>query len=1800
MNQYLYHFRQKRFSLKEKRLLGLQIRTPEILKEASDVLAELKKEIPDSNVVQASADSVEENQRNKFIDQVRAGLSTLDPQIKALASNNLVTLAKATTSNNLKALKLAVEADAGAGKEKKEDEIGFMAKAGDSMEEVADSVLPKKWAESMSRNQKIAFTGITGVAAAALVYQGLRWLFGRGKKSVEAGKEAAKASSGGFLQKLAIGLGIGALAFGSYKAYEMYKEVGSIGGMIAKMQEEAMKSISAATAAAKKTASDAANSTKEFLGLLKPWEKYKLTEEDYKNAVAAPDTKPQNIAKNEIRKIFGLKNGETSPEYEEFMQEMKVNNEVYEIDGITYTGAERSQRKCESFFESVYGEIADWVELHPVETAVGGFFAIKYGILQKALQVSGSAFKKCIAIGRALLRFGVRHPLVSLLLAGGAIGAIFASKKQLQGALAPADMSEFAKALVDGKPIFINAETKAPIDNLSANIMGSFSEGTSEALKDFDNLVSNLAGATVEMLGQIWEKIPQAIQINEFEFIVSKNGDGFDELWSSLEKQERTLRSKKNIDERMYNNLSAIRIALSQFESTFFAGITDTGFQPSEDSVQMYSHFVKAMEDAGFTVQIIDDIVQYRLKDSDENIHLCMNPNIKDVDKAVQASANLIDSDSAFSQYWQAALMEFRTYQKGDNIFYMYFGNGFFAWDPAYPSRYLTLQIDAFQELLGEGFNSAEFGKAAGLAAGATGIIALSTIPPTLLKRYLVGGGRPIGPGRFGSFGKWFNRAANIAPGVYPAKLVSRGHRALRDIQEYGHLIKEYTKGGMAVDEARDTAKLVVTALGHQRISGGEIRRVIQGSYWQRKLTLQYLCFKDPSLRFLQAELESAQKAGNGFDAFNTSAIAAMDSALGKIPGTEVTRRALDMILRISRADYIKRSVDMLNSGGSVEKLFKMGSYADEIFDAAAASKDLRHLDEFVAAIESMEDANRLKHMTRLCEKIPIDDLKSIGFVLDDIVLGVKNIAPADKAAFIIKASKIYGANRLVTAGFSAEELHTILSGVPAGVVDARVLAEADGLVRLARAQVAADIVALKAGLDPKALKTLDALMQDDFFVKLLKESGKTSDEAMAFMKNFDNLDADTLIRLKESGGARKLLAGGIKTGNQAEVDHIIKIANRAAKIRVLVNAAGVVGDLFCVYMMFEDLKANNMRIQETNNPQLKLLYQQADLLYYAEGGSGAAGLMLYGVAVYSSATAGAGVITALGAPAGLILLPIAALTYGARVTYTALEASAEYHTLTEADLVGFSSGKILQHINSTDTNTRLNFSQTLAEWVPTDSWTQWGGEYNPDDANLGARHEGYRAYYALIAQSVLPSPTVLDLDMSAEEIQAMPPEEIQSRLKIYQQDMNSRFVFDALSYIAFKTEKSFEGVSPELLNTAQLYATQQYKTRKNNPEAPIPYRPWNDSAAWRSVEAGIQEEKSEHMSALENQLIDFSANPKQFEASAPSIFLDLLQHDLATFEMKVLHTDYSGVADDWEQNVARGYAAWKIREVFSIIVKDVVRGTINTGHIRQVLIDCRSILTENPDTYALAGANSKHAGFYHFRGSNEYALTSSERGIPSLLHEYPIIALKKASVDVKSPTPINALRFHSGSTNQVELSMEQEGGVHGAFLSGMTGYSIQKIDGVGAKFTYGGDVAQLPNSGTYYFWKPGNTTTRPDLKIIFHKVDKKVVVGSLAEARDVIAERNGPDMIRVAGNELLSKKQYISLESTDSYSIQFGQVFNKYLYMRFSGSEWVVSIGGSEGPWHGTSSYRAKGFSDAVTKKYNDIIKQLDDINRK
>lgn len=122
----------------------------------------------------------------------------------------------------------------------------------------------------------------------------------------------------------------------------------------------------------------------------------------------------------------------------------------------------------------------------------------------------------------------------------------------------------------------------------------------------------------------------------------------------------------------------------------------------------------------------------------------------------------------------------------------------------------------------------------------------------------------------------------------------------------------------------------------------------------------------------------------------------------------------------------------------------------------------------------------------------------------------------------------------------------------------------------------------------------------------------------------------------------------------------------------------------------------------------------------------------------------------------------------------------------------------------------------------------------------------------------------------------------------------------------------------------------------------------------------------------------------------------------------------------------------------------------------------------------------------------------------------------------------------------------------------------------------------------------------------IFKKLEKDAQWPEVEKLiRDQVAETS-PEKLRTMrkeGGEFMVLLPAGATKNGNIFSYHHGGVFNKYLYAKFDGDKWVVSIGnGGQGPWKSTGELRAAsstwGFSPDTAGRYNALIQKLNDMN--
>lgn len=630
---------------------------------------------------------------------------------------------------------------------------------------------------------------------------------------------------------------------------------------------------------------------------------------------------------------------------------------------------------------------------------------------------------------------------------------------------------------------------------------------------------------------------------------------------------------------------------------------------------------------------------------------------------------------------------------------------------------------------------------------------------------------------------------------------------------------------------------------------------------------------------------------------------------------------------------------------------------------------------------------------------------------------------------------------------------------------------------------------AAKAKEAAKALKVeeqlndqLKLLLKDTKITDALAETGKNADDLRKLlMQELNALDADAIMKLNRSTKAKNFLISGIRTGKAEELTRMTKAISRASKLAIAVNVLGIGGDAFGILVAWADHQANQERIMQTDNQELKELYAKADAMYVAEATTSAVGLFIGGVAIYKSAAAGGSLITALGAPAGMVMLPVALATYGARATYDSLEKSAEYQTMNENDLrTRYNTGEILRHI---------------ADSTPLQNYTWAQGVFIEKEANREAnemaRINGYGAYFSEIAERIVPRPTVMDLaDLPAT---GTPTEITERRLDTLHADAIRSFVQDAQVYINRVTGGTYTLVTGENLNRATQYALMRMQNRNAEGET-IEARDMTDANYWPETDRTLQQRMNMRYESVANTVKLLDPNAESFETQAAQELLQLVEPELAEAELALQNTNFSMISDDYMRTVARGSLAW----LLNWTVQDGIKRMRNNPNgpdatdVEVTVMQMKQCLKTNMKDLAL---DLKEYGGDDMKAKLGTPNRLSVMGMLDINRTYSMKAPTKLGATERNALPLNSILFHYGTkvVNGKMLSMSLYDGASAGYLRVDERYWILSPDNQQTFVDSGSRIIQM-KPGLHRFWRARHdrsdlghsyvNTDRPDFEL--------------------------------------------------------------------------------------------------------------------
>jgi hypothetical protein len=632
---------------------------------------------------------------------------------------------------------------------------------GDSLEKAAEKVLPEGWSKKMSRNQKIAFTSATGIVVGVVAWKGISWLLSRGKKSVEAGKEAAK-KSGGWLKKILIISGVSLAAF---FGIDYLRRKFSLGGIFG---------------AGKDKLSGIQDRLSQVEFGREPWKKYGLDEQNYLRVTEIYRTQREG-GTVEIHQIFNEQGNTDDVNYNKFIEDMQKKYEIKEADDVPYARAEVALKNYESNLEVALSHLQTWVENHYLEVAVGTYLAARLGILRAILAGGATTAKKSLQIANAMRRWGMRHPIISLFLLGGSAVALWqAIRTSKDKAFLPENLQELTGACALDKPLFLGS-----LGSVSADKISSLREYAKEVGHIGSDYGVWLAGQIGDFIAQLDTSLPEIIGLEEDEVILQRNTSCMDTLrdWIVNGKKQAGTSAARIKDGTVERYEIALK-RLDEFQIAWFDNL-HTDNSGNDESQKTFQSLQKAMRNISVDLVIENGIVKWKHAQMDEALDFCVDPSVQNKDRIHALSQELYHGESDATYIFSRALQHLRELQQegADKMDWltdskgvaMVLGNFVYFTDPKNVKNYFVAPVDiVFGWMTDPDITLKEWGATVATGTVTTGIFSLNMAMLAKLKRVAVGGG-PLRKSKLGRL------ALNVTPGVSQGNLLVNMYRGVAD-----------------------------------------------------------------------------------------------------------------------------------------------------------------------------------------------------------------------------------------------------------------------------------------------------------------------------------------------------------------------------------------------------------------------------------------------------------------------------------------------------------------------------------------------------------------------------------------------------------------------------------------------------------------------------------------------------------------------------------------------------------------------------------------------------------------------------------------------------------------------------------------------------------------------------------------------------------------------------------------------------------------------------------------------------------
>lgn len=564
--------------------------------------------------------------------------------------------------------------------------------------------------------------------------------------------------------------------------------------------------------------------------------------------------------------------------------------------------------------------------------------------------------------------------------------------------------------------------------------------------------------------------------------------------------------------------------------------------------------------------------------------------------------------------------------------------------------------------------------------------------------------------------------------------------------------------------------------------------------------------------------------------------------------------------LKILQSRVAKQNVKSTFKRWRIRELNPFEKWTPELVDDLL--EEMKIWDNIVDDLTNFPEAKSLttQHKYVLFEKLKkgINDLIQKQGIIPDFL---KN-AQGEELVKQIKAGKVINNNfyhEVISRASDASEVQNIPKGASAAD---EILETTEDAARRAKETNAANETVETASDASKTKKSNTRLEASTETHHIEQKSPSAIDDAAnlqktekvtdvlsdtdidAFLKNHDVSDAMRAEVLADPK-AKNIIKGALATGDAAEEARVIQMLQKGSKMRTAVVGGGLALSTLGLYMAYVELSENKEKMLNTKNQELQKLYAESNIIIGVDMGVQVTGILVDGVALYQAASGT--VLCSAAAPAGVILLPITVAVMVGREGWRQSAQLREYFAKTDEDLEKDAPSTIFAHIEESKPLTSINTMQSFIETLSVQD------AKDQQKANLNARQNGYRAYFAQSAIHLIPHPTEADVRAS----RSMNNTSVSDHdVEMLYKDWISQYVLEAESCIRERTKNQFYLIDADNLSQVRIEAFARWRTKRWGVEGQTPLTPRSTEAMWEEDIATMAVEPDLFIQEFPNYLL--------------------------------------------------------------------------------------------------------------------------------------------------------------------------------------------------------------------------------------------------------------------------------------------------------------------------------------------------------